>query len=186
MELALIQSKIYTIRGQKVILDHDLAELYRVETKNLNLSVKRNIRRFPIDFMFQLSSEEWNSLRLQIETSKKGGRRYLPYAFTEQGVAMLSGLLNSDIAIEMNIAIMRTFIALRQLILQSPVDRTAELQTEIKELKAYIEDVFTDYNDINEDIRMQIELINQSLAELHTDKKLDSKPRKKIGFITEE
>ena len=185
MEIALIQSKIYTIRGQKVILDFDLAELYRVETKNLNLSVKRNIRRFPIDFMFQLSSEEWNSLRLQIETSKKGGRRYLPYAFTEQGVAMLSGLLNSVIAIEMNIAIMRTFITLRQLILQSPVDRTAELQTEIKELKAYIEDVFTDYNDINEDTRMQIELINQSLAELHTNKKLDSKPRNKIGFITE-
>src|ERR1035437_3604907 len=109
MELILIQSKIYTIRNQKVMLDFDLAELYRVETKNLNLSVKRNIRRFPIDFMFQLNSEEWSVLRLQIETSKQGGRRYLPYAFTEQGVAMLSGLLNSEIAIEMNIAIMRTF-----------------------------------------------------------------------------
>lgn len=80
------------------MLDFDLAELYRVETKNLNLSVKRNIRRFPVDFMFQLNSEEWSVLRLQIETSKKCGRRYLPYAFTEQGVAMLSGLLNTDIA----------------------------------------------------------------------------------------
>ena len=183
---SIIQNKIYTIRDQKVMLDFDLAELYRVETKNLNLSVKRNIKRFPMDFMFQLSTEEWNSLRLQIETSKKGGRRYLPYAFTEQGVAMLSGLLNSDIAIEMNIAIMRTFIALRQLIIQSPINKIAELQSEMKELKAYIEDVFTDYNDINDDTRMQMELINQSLAELHTDKKLTSKTRKKIGFITEE
>jgi len=123
---------------------------------------------------------------LQIETSKQGGRRYLPYAFTEQGVAMLSGLLNSDIAIEMNIAIMRTFSAMRQLIIQSSYNKTTELQSEMKELKAYIEDVFADYNDINEDTRMQIELINQSLAELHTDKRLVNKPRKKIGFITEE
>ena len=98
---------------------------------------------------------------------------------------MLSRLLNSDIAIEMNIAIMRTFIALRQLITQSPINKIAELQTEMKELKAYIEEVFTDYNDINEDTRMQMELINQSLAELHTDRKLTSKHRKKIGFITE-
>jgi hypothetical protein len=186
MELRHIQSKIYTIRNQKVMLDFDLAELYKVETKNLNLSVKRNIRRFPIDFMFQLNSEEWSFLRLQIETSKQGGRRYLPYAFTEQGVAMLSGLLNSDIAIEMNIAIMRTFSAMRQLIIQYPYNKTVELQSEMKELKAYIEDVFADYNDINEGTRMQIELINQSLAELHTDKRLVDKPRNRIGFITEE
>ena len=100
---------------------------------------------------------------------------------------MLSGLLNSDIAIEMNIAIMRTFIALRQLIIQSPiVEKTTELQSELKEIKAYLEDVFTDYNDIHEDTRMQIELINQSLAELHTDKKRLEKPRRKIGFITHE
>ena len=167
------------------MLDFDLAELYRVETKNLNLSVKRNIKRFPLDFMFQLNSEEWKNLRLQFETSKKGGRRYLPYAFTEQGVAMLSGLLNSDIAIEMNIAIMRIFIALRQLIIQPPINKIADLQSEMKELKAYIEEVFTDYNDNNEDTRIQIELINQSLAELHTDKKQLDKPRPKIGFNKE-
>jgi hypothetical protein len=109
----------------------------------------------------------------------------LPYAFTEQGVAMLSGLLNSDIAIEMNIAIMRSFVVLRQLISPSPTDKTIELQTELNQFKAYIEEVFTDYNDINEDTRMQIELINQTLAELHTDKKQLDKPRKRIGFITE-
>jgi len=93
MELQVIQNKIYEIRGHKIMLDFDLAELYNVETKNLNLSVKRNLKRFPHDFMFQLSVEEWQSLRLQFETSKRGGRRYLPYAFTEQGVAMLSGIL---------------------------------------------------------------------------------------------
>lgn len=87
--LASIERKIYEIRGQKVMLDYDLAELYGIETKSLNLSVKRNINRFPTDFMFQLNIEEWRSLRFKIETSKtKGGRRYLPYAFTEQGVAI--------------------------------------------------------------------------------------------------
>ncbi len=87
-----IQTKIFLIREQRVMLDFDLAELYCVETKNLNLSVKRSFKRFPPDFMFRLSSEKWNSLRLQNETSNRGGRRYLPYAFTEHGVAMLSGL----------------------------------------------------------------------------------------------
>ena len=186
MEIKLIQTKIHQIRGQKVILDFDLAELYSVETKNLNLSVKRNLKRFPHDFMFQLSVEEWQGLRLQSETSKRGGRRYLPYAFTEQGVAMLSGILNSDIAIEMNISIMRAFIALRQLVLQPPVDKVLKLEEQLSDLKKYIEDVFFDYNDINEDTRVQLELINQSLAEMQSDKNFINKPRKRIGFITEE
>ena len=96
MQLQKIESKIYEIRDQKVMLDFDLAKLYDVETKSLNLAVKRNLKRFPKDFMFQLSLREWNILRLQIETSKgSGGKRYLPYAFTEQGLAMLSGVLNS-------------------------------------------------------------------------------------------
>jgi hypothetical protein len=86
-----IQNLVYEVREKKIMLDFDLAEMYQVETKSLNLSVKRNMKRFPPDFMFQLSLDEWNNLRLQIETSKRGGRRYLPYAFTEQGVAMLSG-----------------------------------------------------------------------------------------------
>ena len=113
-KLQLIHNKIHTIRNEKVILDFDLAELYETETKNLNLAVKRNINRFPEDFMFQLTKEEFGNLRLQNETSSYGGRRYLPYAFTEQGVAMLSSVLNSKIAIEVNIAIMRTFIKIRQ------------------------------------------------------------------------
>ena len=182
MELSIIQSKIHEIRGFKVILDFDLAEMYQVDTKNLNLSVKRNIRRFPSDFMFQLVVDEWNSLRFQYETSKRGGRRYFPYAFTEQGVAMLSGLLNSNIAIEMNIAIMRAFVYIRQIVLNDhPIDRVSELERQIWDLKKYLEDVFADYNDINEDTRMQLELINETLAELQSGNKL--KPRNPIGFI---
>lgn len=118
MQIQIIQNKIFEVRGQRIILDFDLAEMYQVETKSLNLSVKRNIKRFPEDFMFQLTQEEWDSLRFHFETSKRGGRRYLPYAFTEQGVAMLSGLLNSNIAIEVNINIMRTFVKIRNYLME--------------------------------------------------------------------
>ncbi len=118
----LIHGKIYLIRGKKVMLDRDLAKLYGVEVKRLNEVVKRNFNRFPKDFMFQINEYEVAILRSQIATSKiraaekRGGRRYLPYAFTEQGVAMLSGVLRSKRAIEVNITIMRTFVKLRQII----------------------------------------------------------------------
>lgn len=113
-----ISSRIYLIRGKRVLLDSDLAELYGVLTKNLNKAIHRNVSRFPEDFMFQLTSGEAESLRFQIGTSKKGrgGRRYLPYAFTQEGVAMLSGVLNSPRAIQANILIMRAFIKLRELV----------------------------------------------------------------------
>lgn len=191
MKLALIQSKIYTIRNQKVMLDYDLAELYGTETKRLKEAVRRNIERFEgEDFMFQLSEYEIAELsRTQIATLKKGrgfNIKYAPFAFTELGVAMLSSVLNSKTAIEINRGIMRAFVGIRQSLISRPAGNMTELQAEMKELKAYIDEVFTDYNDINEDTRMQIELINQSLAELHSDKKIISKPRKKIGFITEE
>jgi len=113
-ELALIKSKIYEIRGAKVMLDFDLAEIYRVETKYLKRAVMRNIERFPDDFMFELTNQEFANLRYQIGTSSWGGARYLPFAFTEQGVAQLSSVLNSPFAIKMNINIVRAFIALRQ------------------------------------------------------------------------
>jgi ORF6N domain len=111
-----ITRRIFSFRGHNVLLDVDLAELYQVETKNLNKAVKRNLERFPEDFMFQLTNEEAESLRFQIGTSNegRGGRRYSPYAFTEQGVAMLSSVLNSDRAIQVNIAIMRAFVQLKQ------------------------------------------------------------------------
>jgi len=182
MEIQLIQSKIYEVRGQKVMLDFDLAEMYGVETKRLKESVRRNTKRFPSDFMFELSAVEWESLRTQFATSKRGGIRYAPFAFTEQGVAMLSGLLNSDVAIEMNIAIMRAFVAVRQLITNLPIDRVGELQKEVRELKQYMSEVLTDQNDINEDTFVQLELINQTLAELQTDKRLTDTPRRRIGF----
>ncbi|MFP4203708.1 MAG: ORF6N domain-containing protein [Opitutales bacterium] len=116
------------IRGEKVLLDADLAELYGVETKALNQAMKRNRKRFPADFIFQLSAPEWKNLKSQSVTSSHGGRRTPPYAFTEQGVAMLSSVLNSDRAIEVNIAIMRTFVQLRELMadnqmLQEKIER---------------------------------------------------------------
>jgi hypothetical protein len=112
----LIESQILLIRGQKVLLDADLARLYQVTTGNLNLAVRRNQERFPEDFMFQLSKEEFENLRLQFARSSWGGRRHPPYAFTEQGIAMLSSVLNSARAIQVNIAIMRTFVRLRQIL----------------------------------------------------------------------
>jgi hypothetical protein len=112
-----IATRIYLIRTEKVMLDSDLADLYGVETKNLNKAVKRNPRRFPEDFMFQLSVEEFEALKFQIGTSNgRGGRRTLPYVFTEQGVAMLSSVLNSDRAADVNVAIMRTFVRLREIL----------------------------------------------------------------------
>ena len=111
-----IEQKILLIRGQKVMLDRDLAKLYGVPTKSLNLAVKRNLDRFPSDFMFQLTEEEFFNLRFQFETSSWGGQRYLPYAFTENGVAMLSSVLNSKRAVQVNIQIMRTFTKLREII----------------------------------------------------------------------
>ncbi|MDO8367052.1 MAG: ORF6N domain-containing protein [Saprospiraceae bacterium] len=113
MELQIIQSKIHTLRGQRVMLDFDLAVLYDVETKYLKRAVKRNLVRFPTDFCFELDKGEWENLRFQFGTSSWGGSRYLPFAFTEHGVAMLSSVLNSDRAIITNIAIIRAFISLR-------------------------------------------------------------------------
>ena len=183
MELQIIQNRIYEIRGCKVMLDFDLAEIYQVETKRLKEQVRRNIERFPNDFMFELTREEYNPLRSQIATLEIGrGKypKYLPFAFTELGVAMLSSVLRSDTAIKMNISIMRAFVAIRQLVLAPPTVEVKELQKEVKELKQYIEEVFTDYNDLNEDTRTQIELINETLAELQVKK---SKPRRPVGFI---
>lgn len=189
-DLQLIQSKIYEIRGHKVMIDRDLAELYQVTTGNLNKSVQRNIKRFPSDFMFQLTKEEFDQLKtnliFQNGISNWGGTRKLPYAFTEQGLAMLSGILSSDTAIQVNINIMRAFVAVRRLISNPPVDKNAELREEMKKLKDYMEEIFADQNDINEDTRIQLELINQTLAELQVHQKLSDKPHRPIGFIRPE
>ncbi len=181
-QLQIIQSKIYELRGQKVMLDFDLAEMYQVETRVLNQAVKRNIKRFPPDFMFQLTPDEWEILKSQFVISSWGGTRKLPFAFTEQGLAMLSGVLNSDIAIQVNINIMRAFVAIRQMLTAPPANRVGELENQMKELKGYIEEVFADYNDINDDTRMQLELINQTLAELQINNAQRENSRKPIGF----
>ena len=181
-----IQNQIYTFRGERVMIDRDLAEIYGVETRALNQAVKRNSERFPSDFMFQLTDIEFQHWKSQIVISNAVnlGLRKKPFVFTELGVAMLSSVLNSKTAIQINMNIMRTFVAVRNMLPISPIDRVSKLHTELQELKDYIEEVFTDYNDINEDTRLQIELINQSLAELHIDKKQNSKPKNKIGYLT--
>ena len=178
-ELIPIQNMIYTIRGQKVMLDSDLAMLYEVETKVLNQAIKRNIERFPQDFMFQLSQEEWQVLRSQIVTSKlnveekRGGRQYLPYAFTEQGVAMLSGVLKSKKAIEANIQIMRTFVQLRQYAI-SQISQSKEIEEVKKMLLLYMENTDNKISKQQKEINTIIQALNNLIEA--------PKETKQIGF----
>ncbi len=164
MQLSLIQSKIYEIRGQKVMLDFDLAEMYEVETRVLKQAVKRNIKRFPTDFMFELTKEEFDSLRSQIVTLKNTGRgqhsKYLPYAFTEQGVSMLSSVLNSEKAIEVNIAIIRTFVLIRQHALNYK-DLQQKLQMLEKKYNKNFKEIYHALNLLIEDKTQQQELANR-------------------------
>lgn len=160
----LIEKNILLIRGEKIMLDADLAELYEVETKILVRAVKRNIDRFPSDFMFQLNKEEFENLRFHFGTSSRwGGRRYLPYAFTEQGVAMLSSVLNSERAVRVNIEIMRAFVRLRQM-LASNVELARKLDTLEKKYDA------------------QFKVVFDAIRQLMTP---PEKPRKKVGFRRE-
>ena len=163
----IITSKIYLIREKKVMLDKDLAELYNVTTGVLNQAVKRNIARFPDDFMFQVTKEEFDNLISQFGTSSWGGRRKLPYAFTEQGVAMLSGVLHSERAITVNIQIMRVFTKVREILTDN-----LSVRLEIEEIKKQL--VYHDKN---------IELVFSYLDEL-IEKHDNPKPRKTIGFKT--
>ena len=167
-ELQEIKMHIYTFRGRQVLLDRDLAKMYGVEVKRLNESVKRNIKRFPEDFAFILSADEFLILKSQFATSSWGGDRRPPRVFTEQGVAMLSGVLNSDAAIEVNIRIMRAFVAIRQQIAQKSSSLEV-LEYRIKRLEEAFEESLRDRNDIDEDTRMRLELIEESLAHLFAE-----------------
>ena len=182
-EVQVIQNKIYEIRGQRVMLDFDLAMLYSVETRVLNQAVKRNSERFPADFMFQLTAEEWSFISSQfVMTSRlKRPKSALPFAFTEHGALMLASVLRSDVAIDMSIKITRAFVAMRSMVavLSNTVADVAQLRKDFEELKLDIEDILADQNNINEDTRMQLELINQSLAALQAPPK---KPHRPIGF----
>ena len=183
-----IESLIYEIRGQKVMLDRDLAKMYGVETKVLNQAVKRNMKRFPEDFMFQLTPEEYEILKSQFVTSSWGGTRKLPYVFTEQGLAMLSGLLNSDVAIKVNIAIMRTFVAIRNYLYT-----TQRFTSELEAIKAKLEllerndeDNLEAINDLSEDMRQEIDTIYQAIAALSVKEPTQKESkRQKIGFKTQ-
>ena len=183
-----IESLIYEIRGQKVMLDRDLAKMYGVETKVLNQAVKRNMKRFPEDFMFQLTPEEYEILKSQFVTSSWGGTRKLPYVFTEQGLAMLSGLLNSDVAIKVNIAIMRTFVTIRNH-LYTTQRFTAELdaiKAKLELLERNDEDNLEAINDLSEDMRSEIDTIYQAIAALSVKEPPQKEPqRQKIGFKTQ-
>ena len=187
-QLEPIRNKIYEIRGQRVMLDRDLAELYQVTTGNLNKAVKRNMKRFPPDFMFQLTREEFEELRsnliFQNGISSWGGTRKLPYAFTQAGLAMLSGILNSDIAIDANIKIMRIFVSFYTVpTLSVTSERLSKIESEIQHIKQDMEESLADQNDINESTRAQLDAISEALAELQPR---EPKPRRRIGFIQEE
>ena len=188
MELQTIQKKIYEIRGKQVMLDFDLAALYGVETKVLKQGVKRNIRRFPIDFMFELTQEEFNSLRSQFVTSnKRGGTRYMPFAFTEQGVAMLSSILNSETAIEVNISIIRAFVSIRQYlsVTNKPIKEIEDLKQRMKALEKGTEDTIAAINDLSEDTRKELDDIYLALSQLADKQKQITRKseRKPIGFV---
>lgn len=188
--LETIRTHIYDIRGKKVMLDRDLAELYHVETKQLKRQVKRNLSRFPKDFMFELTYEENNALRCHFGTSnRRGGNRYTTFAFTEQGVAMLSTVLSSELAIQMNINIMRAFVLMRQALseLSETNLRVEQLSLRVDNLNHYVDDILRDQNDINEATALQIDLIQESLAELHAEKieRDEENSRRRIGFRIE-
>ena len=184
-ELTIVQNLIYEIRGQNVMLDFDLARLYQVETKALNQAVKRNLKRFPSDFMFQLTEEEWLTNSSQIVMTSNRPKSALPYAFTEQGVAMLASVLKSPIAVAASISIMRAFVQVRQYLLTS-----ASMTAELKELRAKVdllamqqEENLGAVNNLSEDVRQDIDNLYLAIGELSSrmeEKKHE--PRRKIGF----
>jgi len=184
-DLIIVQNLIYEIRGQKVMLDFDLAKLYQVETKVLNQAVKRNAERFPADFMFRLTTEEVLNMRSQFVTASKRNTSAPPFAFTEQGVAMLATVLKSPIAVAASISIMRAFVQVRQYLLT-----TASMSAELKELRAKVdllalqrEEDLGAVNDLSEDVRQDIDNLYLAIGELSS--RIEEKkqaPRRKIGF----
>ena len=172
-----IKQKIYEIRGRRVMLDKDLADLYQVTTGNLNKAVKRNIKRFPPDFMFQLTNAEFEELKanliFQNGTSSWGGTRKLAFAFTREGIAMLSGILRSEVAVQANINIMRAFFQMQEalLIVSNTQLQLEQIRAEIKQLRTDMNDTLADQNEINELTRAQLDAISDALMELQNQGK---------------
>lgn len=184
MELQVIQNKIYEIRGQRVMLDFDLATLYQVETKRLKEQVKRNIERFPEDFMFILTEKEWNELVANCDQLPKTMKHsyIMPSAFTQEGIAMLSSVLRSPIAIQVNINIMRAFVKTRQYILESnqTAKELAELKLQLRFLQEDLESLSKDH----ESYEQHFDDIYMALAELaNRNKDKENKPRNRIGYV---
>jgi hypothetical protein len=180
-----IKRRIYEIRGRKVMLDSDLAELYRVETKNLKRAVRSNMERFPSDFMFELTKEEYDALRCKKFTSnKRGGNRYLPFAFTREGIGMLSGLLRSEIAVQANINIMRAFFQMQEalLIVSNTQLQLEQIRAEIRQLRTDMNDSMADQNEINELTRAQLDAISEALAELQNQGNNHVQALPEIGY----
>ena len=189
MDLQIIQNKIFEVRGYRVMLDLHLAELYQVETRTLKQAVKRNIDRFPSDFMFEITESEYNYLKNSMTSqivisNERGGRRYMPFAFTEQGVAMLSSVLRSETAIQVNIAIMRAFVAMRNYI-----TTTTQITAELSEIRAKLalleradEDNAEAVNDLSEDMRKELDNIYQAIAALSIKVPQARKVGQPIGF----
>jgi len=193
IDVSKIQSLIHEFRGEKIILDRDLAVLYGVETKVLNQAVKRNIERFPKEFMFQLTKNETNMLSwsqiVTLENKRGKNIKYAPYAFTEQGVAMLSAVLKSPTAVAVSIGIMKAFVELRHLLVQQHLQNlTVEnLKLQIKQLEEALENNLSAVNDLSEDVRKEIDNIYQAIGELSIrQKELEEKPKPKpmqpVGF----
>lgn len=188
MELQIIQNKIHEVRGVRVMLDKDLAELYGVETKALNRAVKRNIERFPERFMFQLTKEE--ALRCQFGTlndmplERGKHMKYLPYAFTEQGVSMLSAVLRSPTAIQVSISIMDAFVTMRNCILTRTAESVeiARLRERVLELEQATEEILGGVNDLSEDVRKDIETIYEAIGALSVELPKRNAARRPIGF----
>ena len=174
-ELGKIQKMIHEIRGSKVMFDSDLAQLYEVELRVLNQAVKRNIERFPADFMFQLSAEEWENQRSQFVIFNKDIRKYRPFVFTEHGILMLSSVLNSDKAVKVNIQIMRTFVQLRHYVLDNP-DTNTQITELRKLLMLHIENSDYKFSEYDKTIRQIVQALNNLIDQ--------PKPAKRIGFNT--
>lgn len=184
-EITIIQNKIYEIRGQRVMLDRDLASLYGVTTGNLNKAVKRNAARFPERFMFQLTEEEF--LMFQNGISSWGGTRKMPYAFTEQGVSMLSAVLHSPTAIQVSISIIDAFVAMRNYIATTTVitAELAEIRAKLALLERADEENARAVNDLSEDMRTELDNIYQAIAALSVKVPEARKPQQPVGFRTQ-
>ena len=191
-ELETIRSRIHEIRGARVMLDFDLAKMYGVETRVLNQAVKRNIERFPEDFMFQLTETEWTAMSSQFVMTSRAKRPKvsLPFAFTEHGALMLASVLRSDVAINASINITRAFVAMRQALMAVALPiKLSEMERAIEDLRRRVDaimvsqdEILADQNDINESTRAQLDAISTALAELQSNGTSD-KPRRRIGFV---